>query len=136
MKTVKSIFFIFLLFPLIASCELDSLFPEEELITVNIVLENSSGISGCGSAESSITFIVSHDSFYEDINVSKGSSRSIDVKVFDRQRITVIVQRTSNDQKIAESYVDVRTDSRPDDLNGTQRKIEYCTVFDLIFDGF
>ena len=136
MKTIQSLLFIFLLFPLLSSCELDNLFPENELISVNIVLENHSGISGCGKEETSITYIVSHDSFYEDINVSNGISRSINVKVLDRQRITVIVQRTSNDQKIAESYVDVRTDSRPDKLNGVQRKIEYCTAFDLIFDGF
>lgn len=134
MKTIISILLI-LSISLMSSCEEETDFCTQ-CPTTTIVLENFSGASGCGQTEDTITFIVSYPSNQIVKDVNDGGSVTINVKVQDDERINVKVQRTSDGNTIADGNVFVRTESRPEELNGIQRRVAYCNGFSLIFEGF
>lgn len=134
MKTIVSILLI-LTISLMLSCDENVDFCTQ-CPTTTIVLENFSGASGCGPTEDTITFIVSYidNQIVKDVN--DGGSVTISVKVHDDERINIKVQRTSDENTIADGNVFVRTESRPEELNGIQRRVAYCKGFSLIFEGF
>jgi len=136
MKTIKYILLILLILPLLNSCdknEINSLFADR--ITVTVSLQNSSGATGC-AATVEVTFIVSYRDIQVDVTVNPGSIGIINVLVEDRESINVIVQRTSDNTVLSNANVNVRTESRPDNLEGITRKASYCRNSDLIFTNF
>lgn len=137
MKTFKYILIFLLIIPLFLACEEDEGGDNEpERTTVTVTLKNEGGALGCSSQAEQVTFIVSYRDIQVDATINSGTFGVINVLVEDGESINVVVQRTSDNTVLANSNVNVRTESRPFNDTAPGRKITYCDTFDLIFSDF
>jgi len=134
MKNLKLLFLFIITVICFQSCEKDETTPER---TTNLVkLENNTGITGCSTGGITVTFLVSYRDIQVDVDIEQGRSAFINVLVEDNESINIVVQNTSDDSTIANADINVRTDSRPDNLGIETRRISYCRAFDLGFHDF
>jgi len=132
MKSLKYLLFLAIL-PFLQSCEKEETTPNRT--THVVTLENNTGVTGCGAAGLTVTYLVSYRDIQVDVDVDEGRSAIINVLVEDKESINVMVQNTADGTTIANTNVTVRTTSRPDHLSSENRRISYCIAFDLdIFD--
>lgn len=134
MKNLKYLVLLLIIVPFFQSCGKEETEPER---TTNLVkLENNTGVTGCFASGLTVTFLVSYRDIQVDVDIEQGRSAIINVLVEDNESINVVVQNTSDDTVIANADVNVRTDSRPENLAIESRRISYCQAFNLGFHDF
>ncbi len=119
------------------SCEDDEDEEEEpNRETVLITFDNNSGVSGCGFVDVNVTFLVTYRDIQASLDLPAPGTGFLNVLVEDGESINVQVVNTDNDTPLANANVNVRTTSRPDNLEGNPRIVTYCTAFNLSFSNF
>lgn len=137
MKLFKFGVLLFLCLSVTLSCEEEEDMEDQEPERTNalITFNNNRGITGCNPSYA-VVFIVSYRDIQASIELSAPNTGFLNVLVEDGESINVRVQRQDNDELVADADVNVRTDSRPSNLEGEPRTVDYCRAFSLNFNNF
>ena len=138
MKTFKYLFLVLLIMPFLISCDEDEKDDEDvQRTTHTVTLKNESGVPGCALGEGfEATFLVTYRDIQVSADINDGSFGIINVLVEDGESINVRVFKTEDDTLFADANVDVRTTSRPEELEEEIRSITFCQAFQLNFQNF
>ncbi|MBV1922561.1 MAG: hypothetical protein KUG68_00880 [Flavobacteriaceae bacterium] len=138
MKPVKYIFFLLLLTPFLFSCDEEDEDEDEEpeRTTHLVTFNNNRGSTGGCFPGYTVDFLVTYRDIQASLNLPAGGTGFLNVLVEDNESINVQVIKISDDQIVADANVNVRTTSRPDNLEGEFRTVNFCDAFDLNFNNF
>ena len=104
----------------------------EELVTFN----NNRGSTGGCYPEYSVEFLVTYRDIQASVNLPSGGTGFLTLLVEDGESVNVKVIKESDDSIVANASVDVRTTSRPQNLENQARTVNFCESFDLQFSAF
>lgn len=136
MKPVKYIFYFLMIVPFLISCDEDSDENDDPERTSHLVtFNNNRGASGCNPPYA-VTFVVSYRDIQAFIDLPDEGTGFLTVLVEDGESINVQVRQQSDDEVVADANVNVRTTSRPDNLEGEPRTVSFCQAFSLAFSNF
>ncbi len=135
MKTLKFIALSLIILSVFSTCDKEEESGPERTTHV-VTLENNTGITGCFAGGLDVTFLVRYRDIVVEVVVMRERSAIINVLVEDNESINIIVQNASDGSRLADKNVVVRTESRPDHLEGEHRRISYCQAFNLIVSNF
>lgn len=138
MKSLKYIFILLLIVPLLISCDEEEDDEEEEpdRTTHLVTFNNNRGSTGGCFPGYTVDFLVTYRDIQASLNLPAGGTGFLNVLVEDSESINVQVIKISDDQIVADANVNVRTTSRPQNLEGEPRTVNFCDAFDLNFNNF
>lgn len=139
MKLFKYGVLLFLCVLLTTSCdEVEEAIEDEEPERTNalVTFNNDRGTGGCFPSYA-VTFVVSYRDIQAFIDLPAQGTGFLNLLVEDGESVNVQVRRQTDEANVvADSNVNVRTTSRPEDLQESARIVSFCEVFNLSFQNF
>ena len=108
---------------------------EPERTNALVTFQNDRGIGGCFPSYA-VTFVVSYRDIQAFVDLPAQGTGFLNLIVEDGESVNIQVRQQSDDDVVADANVNVRTTSRPEELEDSPRIVSFCETFMLSFQNF